>query len=228
MKYFSSAYSSLLSILHALLFLLPNRLLRLLGHLFLFNQEMPKNGKWWFWFPVLMFKVIDVTLLPEIMSLLFSFVKFNSRKLTPTEIAEAKKVFGNNLNYNQIQVDENSLFAWMGSKFNKINHLGVVVFNSINFNCKLNCNCYNHDMGWMIHELTHILQFNKVGSAYIFYALYAQHTSGYYVGDVTNKKLEDFNFEQQAEIARFYYEGLNKKEENIYTFTKDNITNFKI
>jgi hypothetical protein len=218
MKYLSSIYISLVAIFYAIFFLLPNRLSRLLGHIFLFNQQMPKNAKWWFWFPVLIFKIIDVTLLPEIISLLFSFVKFNSRKLTQTEIIEAKKVYGNNLNYNKIQVDEKSLFAWMGSKFNKTNHLGVVIFNSINFNCKLNCNSHNHDMGWMIHELTHILQFNNVGSSYIFYALYAQHTSGYYVGDVTNKKLSDFNFEQQAEIARFYYVNLNKGKENKYAF----------
>lgn len=194
--------------------LLPIRVYRLIGHLLFFNLQFPKQSKWWFWIAVLPFKVMDVLLIPELLNLLFSLVKFNSRRLTQLEINEAEKVFGNSLPINNINIDENSIFAWLGAKFNKVKYLGVVTFYSINFNRKLNSKPHNFDMDWLIHELTHVFQFKKVGSSYIFYALYAQFTDGYCIKEIENKKLSDFNFEQQAEIAKFCYQNLNSKEDN--------------
>lgn len=200
--------------------LIPNRIYRLVGHLLFFDLQFPKNYKWWFWFAVLPFKTIDVILIPEIFNLLTSLFKFNARALTQLEINEAKKVFGNSIYYNEITIDENSFFSWVGSKFNKVKYLGVCVFYSVNFNRKINCQPHNFDMDWLIHELTHTLQFKKVGSSYIFYALYAQFTDGYSVMDIENKKLSDFNFEQQAEIAKFYYQNLNSIEKNKFNYLK--------
>ena len=207
-------FSALKTLLTSITYAFPYRLYNLLGHILFFNLQLPKNSKWWFWFAVLPFKVIDILLLPEILNILFTAVKFNSRKLNEIEITEAKKVFGNSLPLNEINIDENSLFAWLGSKFNRVKYLGVVSFYSINFNRKLTAKPHNCDMDWLIHELVHILQFKKVGSAYIFYALYAQFTDGYVINTIKNKRLSHFNFEQQAEIAKFYYQQIALKENN--------------
>lgn len=201
--------------------LIPNRIYRLIGHLLFFDLQFPKNYKWWFWFAVLPFKTIDVILIPEIFNFLTSLFKFNARALTQLEINEAKKVFGNSINYNEISIDENSFFSWVGTKFNKVKYLGVCVFYSVNFNRKINSQPHNFDMDWLIHELTHTLQFKKVGSSYIFYALYAQFTNGYSVKNIENKKLSDFNFEQQAEIAKFYYQNLASEKNNFSQLQKE-------
>lgn len=214
--------NSLITLLTSFYTVLPSRIYSLLGHLFFFNTQLPKKYKWWFWITVLPFKIIDLLLLPEILNVTFTLVKFNSRKLTELEINEAKKVFGNDFPFNKVNIDESSLFAWLGTKFNKVKYLGVVSFYSINFNRKLNIKPHNCDIDWLIHELVHILQFKKVGSAYIFYALYAQYTDGYYVVNIENKKLNDFNFEQQAELAKFYYQELVTENKNKFeAFIKD-------
>lgn len=186
---------------------LPIRLLKLIKHLFLIDFNSPRNEKWWFWFALLPFKCIDCLLIPEFTNLVIVLFKFNSRFLTNIEMTELKTVYANNIPFWKISIDESSLFAHLGAKINKSKTLGVVVINTINFNCKLNFKPQNSDMKWLVHELAHILQFNEVGSGYIFYALYAQHTSGYKLPSKQLANLNLYNFEQQAEIARYSYSG---------------------
>ena len=62
----------------------------------------------------------------------------------------------------------------------------------------------------VVHELVHVLQFERVGSAYIGQALHAQATTGYGYGGpdglrrdrAAGKRYRDYNREQQAQIVQ--------------------------
>jgi Domain of unknown function (DUF4157) len=62
----------------------------------------------------------------------------------------------------------------------------------------------------VVHELVHVLQFERVGSAYIGQALHAQATTGYGYGGpeglrrdrAAGKSYRDYNREQQAQIVQ--------------------------
>lgn len=168
------------------------------------------------WVGRLITKLLDVIGIGEIMDLLWQIIKFNTRTLSSTEIAEAKKVFGSSISYWQVRIDEYSLIAWIGSLFSGGGGMGVTTFHTINFNHKIKTAPGNSDMAWLIHELTHVSQYEHVGSQYMGEALHAQATGGYgYGGEAgllaafaAGKHLRDFNREQQGDIARDFYLAL--------------------
>ncbi|MDZ7268427.1 MAG: hypothetical protein ONB48_11895 [candidate division KSB1 bacterium] len=168
------------------------------------------------WLGRLITKLLDVIGIGEIMDLLWQIIKFNTRTLSSTEIAEAKKVFGSSISYWQVRIDEYSLIAWLGSLFSGGGGMGVTTFHTINFNQKIKTAPGNSDMAWLIHELTHVSQYEHVGSQYMGEALHAQATGGYgYGGEAgllaafaAGKHLRDFNREQQGDIARDFYLAL--------------------
>ena len=70
-------------------------------------------------------------------------------------------------------------------------------------------------LGTYVHELTHVYQYERVGSIYIPEALHAQHTAaGYNYGgakglvaaQANGQHYANFNREQQAQIAEDYYD----------------------
>lgn len=80
------------------------------------------------------------------------------------------------------------------------------------------------DMGWLMHELTHVWQYQHDGIIYLFQALHVQLRFGkkaYAYGGSdglrqalkTGKSLKDFNREQQADIVRHYYLRLRQDRE---------------
>lgn len=204
---------------------LPIRIWRLLRHIFFvpFSSRRRNQFNWtkltltsqyglafvW-WILVIFLKVLDLSGIWEMLDILQGIFKFNSRKLNALELQEAQRVFGRSLPYSAIRIDESSLLATIGARINKTKQLGLVTFRHINFTRKLNCAPGNADMSWLIHELTHVSQMQQLGSQYIIEALYAQHSSGYSYGGQNSltdeQKLHAFNLEQQAEIARHFYE----------------------
>jgi hypothetical protein len=168
------------------------------------------------WAGKLVAKLLDVVGFGELVELIWQIIKFNTRTLTSTEIAEAKKVFGNSIKYWQVRIDEYSLIAWIGSLFKGGGGLGVTTFHTINFNRKIKTAPGNSDMAWLIHELTHVSQYEHVGSQYMGEAIHAQATTGYgYGGEAglladraAGKHFRDYNREQQGDIARDYYLAL--------------------
>lgn len=155
-----------------------------------------------------LFRLLDMVKFGEIMDFIFGIVKFNTRTLSSTEEEEAKKVFAGSINYHQVRIDEYSLIAAIGAFFQGGGGMGVTLFHTINFNKKINTTSGNNDMAWLIHELTHISQYEHVGSQYIGEAMYAQATTGYNYGggsSLSGKDLKDFNREQQGDIIRDYY-----------------------
>lgn len=131
-----------------------------------------------------------------------------SRTLTELEIIEAAKVLGKSLSYHKVRIDEDSWIASVGAWLKGSLGMGVALWHTINFNRKIHPEPGNADMCWLIHELTHVAQYEAVGSRYIGEALHAQMTSGYHYGGMKGlegKHLRDFNREQQGDIIRDAY-----------------------
>lgn len=180
----------------------------------------PKGlGKWFMdgilggaaWTGRLIGKLLDVISIGEIFDFVSQIIKFNSRTLSGAEVSEAQKVFGNSISYWQVRIDQASLIAKIGAWFQKSTGMGVTTFHTINFNRKISTAPGNGDMSWLIHELTHVAQYEARGSQYLGEAIYAQATDGYNYGGPTGlagKSFSDFNREQQGDIAEDYYEGV--------------------
>lgn len=150
-------------------------------------------------------KALDFWDFPSIIELLWQRIKLNTRKLTPVEEQEARKVFGDSINYSRVRIDEFSLISWLGARINKCSGMGVTTFYTINFNRKIKPAKGNSDMKWLIHELTHVAQMEHVGLKYFIEAMNAQKTTGYKYTLGEKSYLRNYNREQQASIVADYY-----------------------
>ncbi|HHG83478.1 MAG TPA: hypothetical protein ENJ82_01915 [Bacteroidetes bacterium] len=67
-------------------------------------------------------------------------------------------------------------------------------------------------MRWLVHELTHVAQYEAVGSQYLGEAIAAQNSSAKYnyggPAGLVGKNLADFNREQQGDIVADAYVAL--------------------
>ena len=158
------------------------------------------------------------------------------RPLTAAEIAEARLVFGPGLDYGRAYVAENA--AWpdwidqLGAKLqnrmhHKDEHNAVTLGSTSYFPVTLKTDAdavaggFLRDMGWLVHELTHQWQFQRMGWGYLTTALSVQLREGRRAYDyrrdqpsleaalqaarAAGHKLTSFNLEQQGDIARDYY-----------------------
>ncbi len=195
--------------------LLPLRIFRVFRHLWIgFKSLRPRRMYWWEseintkkiyrvlnWWMEFTVYFLECFGVGEFYETLLDFLKFNSRTLKDWEIDLARTVFGDSINYRRVRVDE---YSFLGPKqarfcyvsFNLINSWGPML-NSL-----------------LLHELTHVWQYQKMGAVYIPRALRAQYSNaGYNYGGVSNlrsvlqkkKNLLSFNLEQQADIVADYY-----------------------
>lgn len=153
------------------------------------------------WLISLFFLLADVIGIPEVYETAMDWWKWRTRPLTKEELALARTIFGNTLNYQRIRIDENSRIAC------KTQGIFYVSFYTINSWGTMRPEIF-------IHELVHVWQFEKMGSIYIPKALMAQRTRmGYNYGGLPELRckrrqqigLEGFNLEQQADIVADYF-----------------------
>lgn len=154
-----------------------------------------------FWWIELVFLLLDLPGVPEIFETIADFVKWRTRPLTDGEIALARPIFGERINWKRVRIDERAL---LGPPQFRLCYVSFYTINSWR----------SMPEPLFIHELTHIWQYEQLGSVYIPRALAAQWTQeGYDFGGRDNlvaarkkgKKLSDFNLEQQADIIAGYY-----------------------
>jgi len=157
-----------------------------------------------------------------------------TRRLTDFEIQEARRVFGDGLDYERVRVVENNYFpnfiadigaALQGRKRTWDN--GITLGNHVMFPRSLKTDAATvdggdlMDIGWLMHELTHAWQFQLVGWRYLYETLSVQIKMGMacynYQGTHATKAkavrsacqvgqdIEHFNFEQQGDFSRDYY-----------------------
>jgi hypothetical protein len=167
-------------------------------------------------------KLLDLAGAGELIDLLGEVLKMNTRELSGGEITEADKVFAGTIDYGQVRVDEHSLISAISAKFSGGGGMGVTLFHTINFNKVITPTAGSQDMGWLIHEMTHVWQYEHVGSQYLGEAIHAQATVGYKYGTSTNWRdngngtflanqrtagatFASFNREQQGDITEHYY-----------------------
>lgn len=129
--------------------------------------------------------------------------------LTEIEINAASLVFGGSaIQYSAVRVAEGGLLQLI---FRLNGKRAFTTFHTINLP-KAGSHSRSH-LDIVVHELTHVYQFEIVGSIYIWQALRAQQTNGYSYGgwqalqeDRSNgKHFRDYNREQQGKIAQDYY-----------------------
>jgi type VI secretion system secreted protein VgrG len=139
------------------------------------------------------------------------------RLLSVVERAEAQPVFGSGLDYTRVFVVENTpLPNWIADVGRSPKPNAVTLFNVSYFPETLQITEADVRTGnlrqitWLIHELTHQWQFQRLGLGYLTSALWTQLTRGqqgypYRLQD--GHCLMDFNMEQQGDIARDYYKA---------------------
>ena len=171
------------------------------------------------------------------MKMKLSSCKSVKRPLYHWEVREAQIVFGNQIDYQQVRIHECSkLPGWLqrvATIFNKTavspSPVAVCLGNHIYFPVELpeSPPDKNHPdknkIAWLIHELTHVWQFQHMGWKYLYEALKLQLRLGRkaydYGGEVGLQKMNlskghirDFNIEQQGDITRTYYIRKSKGE----------------
>ena len=162
------------------------------------------------------------------------------RRLYGWEIDQARQVFGNELAYEAVRIYECN--SWP----NRIDRLGhtmkarfaavppptksdtaITLGNRVLFPIRLPE--FRPDPGqpehvlfcWLMHELTHVWQYQTTGWGYLFRAIQAQMKEGYTYGGaeklrefrLSGKTFLDFNLEQQGDIVRDYYRRLCSAED---------------
>jgi len=156
-----------------------------------------------------------------------------TRSLYAWEIQEAQRVFGISLTYERVRVHECTAFPDTVDRLGRMLKrmpaptqpnaitLGMHSYFPIRLLEALvpPSNIMHYQIGWLIHELTHVRQFQKMGWTYLYQALKAQIMSGAQAydfggeaglleGTQNGQKFKDFNLEQQGDICRSYYNRL--------------------
>jgi type VI secretion system secreted protein VgrG len=149
------------------------------------------------------------------------------------EIQEAHKVFSNALQYDRVRIHEctslpntiNKIGTWLkGMPYTPTDN-AITLGNHCYFPIQLSetppqLDHPDHEKScWLIHELTHIWQYQRMGWRYLFLALQAQFRLGAQAYQYGGEKglfdgyqkgwtLSNFNLEQQGDITRDYYQRL--------------------
>ena len=150
-----------------------------------------------FWLLELLMLLLEIAGLAEWYELFALVFKFRTRKLNEQELRIAKSIFGNTLPYERIRVDES---AYIGPRQGRFCYVSFFTLNSWG----------KITPALLIHELTHVWQYQHLGIRYSPRALAAQRTtSGYNYGGeaaleqaiTSGKGLAFFNLEQQADLV---------------------------
>jgi len=155
------------------------------------------------------------------------------RSLYSWEIQEARRVFANQLIYTVVRIRECA--GWPDTLKRLSYRLQRLPYNGLPNAITLGNTCYfpvrlleapvplshpdHTKIAWLIHELTHVWQYQHMGWGYLGKALQTQLTQGakaYEFGGEAGlveayqqgKKLTSFNLEQQGDICRSYYNQL--------------------
>lgn len=178
---------------------IPSRLLRFIKWLLWITPIYGKH-KFIRWLSGSFLLAVDITPVPFFIECILDFIKIKTRLLNEKEKLIITSVFDTGLPIHLITLDPDSFFA----KSKKL--IGYVTFHTVNFDKSIPDNSF-------VHELVHIWQYRKYGSAYISEAIWAQRWGGGYdyggLGPLKTYSdtigLSAFNFEQQANIIEEYF-----------------------
>jgi hypothetical protein len=149
------------------------------------------------WLGYRLVDVLEIFAIGELYETLVDLVKVNTRRLTEEEIRDASTVFGSSVNLRLVRLDMRALLGPARTKRD------YTSFHTIN--------CWReHRRDVLIHELTHVWQYERHGAIYMPQALHAQFRgAGYKYGGAAGLREADgfagFNREQQAQIVQDFY-----------------------
>jgi len=181
----------------------PERLRRSAIHFFsllTLRSQIPES-KWYDWPIDFIFYASDLFFVPEIQMTIIVIFKPKSRALSESEQKLIKDFYRNAIDLNHVLVNSEASFLVRQFAYAYVTHQIVHYENKIND-------------AVMIHEMMHVLQFQKFGSVYIYRALKAQKSKyGYDYGGIPrlkrgilkDKSIFQYNFEQQAMIMEDYF-----------------------
>lgn len=164
------------------------------------------------WYGQLILYLLEFFGVGELLQLLWGLI-FRMRRLTAAERSASLEVHaGGQVPYGLVWVDDNSvlirigttLARWFGSSVSP----GAITTMHV-----IHMPAGGGTLPVMVHELTHVAQYEKVGAVYMPQALHAQHAgAGYNYGNLAaqraaGKRYRDFNREQQASICEDYYKA---------------------
>jgi hypothetical protein len=146
---------------------------------------------------IVFFQLSDLFFLFDIYEISTNLIKKSTGTLTNEEILTGKSIFKNKIDWNVVMHDKN---AWSAKP--RI-CLAYVSFNTINSRQNL-----PDDI--LIHELTHVWQYQNFGAGYIVNALAAQkslerYNYAYYTDWSDTPEFLHFNAEQQADLVQDYF-----------------------
>lgn len=153
------------------------------------------------WVGTRLIDLAEIAGVGEIYETVMDFVKFNTRKMASDEVSKASSVFGASLDYSLVRIDEGAL---IGPSFSKRPYTSFHTINS--------WGAMSDDT--LMHELTHVWQYQQSGAIYMPQAIHAQVWGGGYnyggIPGLQNAKnagqgLTSFNREQQAQIVTDFY-----------------------
>jgi hypothetical protein len=152
-------------------------------------------------------RAFDVLQGPRLFEFFWHFLVGVSR-LTEPEIKAASLVLGKkSIRYHSVRVAEGRLLTLI-FKFGP--GRAFTTFHTVNLP-RSGGHTREH-LELLIHELVHVYQFERIGTDYIFQALRAQKTDGYFYDGwpglnewrANGKYFKDYNREQQGQIAQDY------------------------
>lgn len=150
------------------------------------------------WLGYRLVDLLEIVGVGEVYETLVDLVKVNTRRLTDEEVRDASTVFGSSLNLRLVRLDKRALLGPARTKRD------YTSFHTIN--------CWGESpRDVLIHELTHVWQYERAGAIYMPQALHAQFRgAGYDYGGVRGLRaagcgLTGFNREQQAQIVQDFF-----------------------
>lgn len=163
------------------------------------------------WLLTLLSRVFDVLGGPEALEFIWHLIT-RATPLTAAERAAAQSVLGPSaIRWDQVRVAESGILS---AVFALNEGRAFATFHTINLPSEGAHGRSN--LAIVVHELTHVYQYERTGSLYLGQAIHAQATIGYGYGGAdglrqaraAGRHYRDFNREQQAQIAQDYYELL--------------------
>ena len=155
------------------------------------------------WVGRLLLYVLDLIGFWEALQIMWGLI-FRLRKLTDPEIAASLMVHPKGMiPYDLVRVDEGSWVARISGYFSGGGYRAVTTIHVLHV-------APGESLHTMVHELSHIAQYEHVGSVYMAEAIHAQaFGAGYGYTDSSGALLHahfwEFNREQQASICEDYY-----------------------
>lgn len=195
----------------------PTRAGRLLGT-FAELTTITKSEPFVVWLHSIVIYFFDLLGGPEILQSVIRTLTI-TRTLTGREVETAKLVFGDMaIRYRDIRVAHGGIWQII---FMLNSQRAFTTWHTINIP-----NNRMHDASLVIHELTHVYQFEKVGSIYIGQGLWAQFrlgsaaydyggADGLSIDSADGKHYSDYNREQQGQIAQDYCSLLLAGQETV-------------